>query len=83
MVKIIGKIFLFFKGDENIPRLTPVTNDSIDKAVEAAIDVGFRHIDTASIYFIEDQVTLRSGRRLTFVFVFFCIYLVNAATYPR
>ncbi|XP_050359246.1 aldo-keto reductase AKR2E4-like [Nymphalis io] len=33
-----------------------VTSDSVEKAVEAAIDIGYRHIDTAYIYFTEEQV---------------------------
>nr|XP_021196069.2 aldo-keto reductase AKR2E4 isoform X1 [Helicoverpa armigera] len=34
----------------------PVTDDSVQKAVELAIDVGYRHIDTAAIYSTEEQV---------------------------
>ncbi|XP_052757125.1 aldo-keto reductase AKR2E4-like [Galleria mellonella] len=33
-----------------------VQDDSVEKAVEYAIDAGYRHIDTASIYNTEDQV---------------------------
>ncbi|XP_075988088.1 aldo-keto reductase AKR2E4-like [Anticarsia gemmatalis] len=34
----------------------PVTDDTIEKAVECAIDAGYRHIDTATIYKTEEQV---------------------------
>lgn len=34
----------------------PVEDDSVQKAVELAIDVGYRHIDTAAIYSTEEQV---------------------------
>ncbi|XP_045782718.1 aldo-keto reductase AKR2E4-like isoform X2 [Maniola jurtina] len=41
--------------DENeVP--VPVTDNSMGKGVEMAIDAGYRHIDTASIYNDEDQV---------------------------
>ncbi|XP_026483672.2 aldo-keto reductase AKR2E4-like [Vanessa tameamea] len=33
-----------------------VTSDDVEKAVEAAVDLGYRHIDTAYIYFTEEQV---------------------------
>ncbi|KAG6451554.1 aldo-keto reductase AKR2E4 [Manduca sexta] len=32
------------------------SDDAVQKSVEWAIDAGYRHIDTAYIYFIEDQV---------------------------
>ncbi|CAK1549082.1 unnamed protein product [Leptosia nina] len=36
--------------------LNEVQDDSVEKAVEAAIDSGYRHIDTASLYKTEPQV---------------------------
>ncbi|CAH0698120.1 unnamed protein product [Spodoptera exigua] len=36
--------------------LLPVVDDSVQRAVEAAIDAGYRHIDTAAIYETEKQV---------------------------
>ncbi|XP_052757126.1 aldo-keto reductase AKR2E4-like [Galleria mellonella] len=36
--------------------LEPVVDDSVQKAVEWAIDAGYRHIDTASIYDTEEQI---------------------------
>lgn len=40
-------------------RTDNAVDDAVQKSVEWAIDAGYRHIDTAYIYFIEDQVTLR------------------------
>ncbi|CAH4031959.1 unnamed protein product [Pieris brassicae] len=37
-------------------QLAEVQDDSIEKAVEDAIDVGYRHIDTAALYNTEPQV---------------------------
>ncbi|KAH9632867.1 hypothetical protein HF086_013654 [Spodoptera exigua] len=37
--------------------LLPVVDDSVQRAVEAAIDAGYRHIDTAAIYETEKQVS--------------------------
>ncbi|CAH1643087.1 unnamed protein product [Spodoptera littoralis] len=36
--------------------LEPVVDDRVQRAVEAAIDAGYRHIDTAAIYDTEEQV---------------------------
>ncbi|XP_022817297.1 aldo-keto reductase AKR2E4-like isoform X2 [Spodoptera litura] len=36
--------------------LEPVVDDKVQRAVEAAIDAGYRHIDTAAIYDTEEQV---------------------------
>ncbi|XP_072937531.1 aldo-keto reductase AKR2E4-like [Epargyreus clarus] len=46
--------WLGFQND--LQTLQTVKDDSVQKAVEAAIDTGYRHIDTAAIYDTEDQV---------------------------
>ncbi|XP_034838628.1 aldo-keto reductase AKR2E4-like [Maniola hyperantus] len=42
----------------------PVTDDSMGKAVEMAIDAGYRHIDTASIYNDEHQVGAALSKKM-------------------
>ncbi|CAH2242780.1 jg10314 [Pararge aegeria aegeria] len=43
-------------GFDNNQVPVPVTDDSVQKAVELALEAGYRHIDTAAIYDDEDQV---------------------------
>ncbi|CAH0716776.1 unnamed protein product, partial [Brenthis ino] len=56
-------------GDTKIPDLVKVTSDSMEKAVESAIDEGYRLIDTASIYFTEEQVGRAIQKKLKEGFV--------------
>ncbi|KAJ8704720.1 hypothetical protein PYW07_011908 [Mythimna separata] len=48
----LGTWLGFTKSGDRVP----VNDDSVQKAVELAIDAGYRHIDTAAVYSTEEQV---------------------------